>query len=215
MSTTACRAPASVAIAGMAAGHIDDNSVKAEPSTSSRVEAEFERIFLPHLDAAWSLARLLMRNPQDAEDAVQESYLRALRSFSGFRGEASRSWLLTIVRNTCFTWMRSNRERADQAEFREEIHVVAAATPESQSLSRERSHAVARCIEQLPLDFREAIILRELKQMSYREIAEITGVPSGTVMSRLARARSRLASCLKIRLGGAGGPLNAISEQLP
>src|SRR5579884_704579 len=102
MRTIACRAPTFAPIA------FDDNSVRAERSTSTRVEAEFERIFLPHLDAAWNLARLLLRNPQDAEDVVQESYLRALRSFSGFRGESSRSWLLTIVRNTCFTWMRNN-----------------------------------------------------------------------------------------------------------
>jgi len=200
-------------IAGAAAGCIHDKSVKAAWSSSERIEAEFERIFLPHLDAAWNLARLLMRNPQDAEDAVQEAYLKALRSFSGFRGESSRSWLLAIVRNTCFTWMRNNRERADQAEFREEIHAVPAATPETQSLSRERSDAVTRCIAQLPADFREAIVLRELEQMSYREIAEITGVPSGTVMSRLARARSRLASCLRISLGGAGGPVDAVAEQ--
>jgi RNA polymerase sigma-70 factor (ECF subfamily) len=202
MRTIACPAPVLIAVPEKVAGRTDDNSVRVQQSTSARVEAEFERIFLPHLDAAWNLARLLMRNPQDAEDVVQESYLRALRSFSGFRGEASRSWLLAIVRNTCFTWMRNNRTRADQAEFREEIHVVAAATPESQSLSRERSDAVSRCIDQLPADFREAIVLRELEQMSYREIAQITGVPSGTVMSRLARARSRLASCLKIRLSG-------------
>ena len=202
MRTIAGYGPAPVAVAAEVAGCTDGNSVKAQSSTSARVEAEFERTFLPHLDAAWNLARLLMRNSQDAEDVVQESYLRALRSFSGFRGEASRAWLLAIVRNTCFTWMRNNRERADQAEFREEIHAVAAATPETQSLSRERSDAVSRCIQQLPTDFREAIILRELQQMSYREIADITGVPSGTVMSRLARARSRLASCLKIRLSG-------------
>lgn len=215
MRTIVCREPASVAIAGIVEGRPDENSVKVERSTSARVETEFERIFLPHLDAAWNLARLLMRNAHDAEDVVQESYLRALRSFSGFRGEASRSWLLAIVRNTCFTWMRNSRERGDQAEFKEEIHAVAAATPESQSLSRERSDAVTHCIEQLPTDFREAIILRELQQMSYREIAEITGVPSGTVMSRLARARSRLASCLKIRLGGTDGRVKAISEGRP
>jgi RNA polymerase sigma-70 factor (ECF subfamily) len=202
MRTIACYAPPFLTVATEDAGRTDEKNVKSQPSTSPQVEAEFERIFLPHLDAAWNLARLLMRNSQDAEDVVQESYLRALRSFSGFRGESSRAWLLAIVRNTCFTWMRNNRERADQAEFREEIHAIAAATPETQSLSRERSDAVSRCIQQLPTDFREAIILRELQQMSYREIAEITGVPSGTVMSRLARARSRLASCLKIRLSG-------------
>ncbi|SRR5579883_909335 len=210
MRTIACGRSTFIAFAGELGGSIDDNSVKTRPSTTARIEAEFERIFLPHLDAAWNLAHLLMRSPQDAEDVVQEAYLRALRSFSGFRGEASRAWLLAIVRNTCFTWMRHNRERSDQAEFREEVHAIAAATPETQSLSRERTDAVSRCIEQLPTDFREAIILRELEQMSYREIAEITGVPSGTVMSRLARARGRLASCLKIRLGG---PLNAIPER--
>ena len=85
--------------------------VSSQSSITSQTEREFERIFLPHLDAAWNLGRLLMRNAQDAEDVVQESYLRALRGFSGFRGEASRSWLLTIVRNTCFTWMRDNRAR--------------------------------------------------------------------------------------------------------
>jgi len=202
MRTIACYTPAFGAVAADAARRSDENSVKAQSPTSARIEAEFERIFLPHLDAAWNLARLLMRNSQDAEDVVQESYLRALRSFSGFRGEASRAWLLAIVRNTCFTWMRNNRERAEQPEFREEMHAVATATPEAQSLSRERSDAVSRCIQQLPTDFREAIILRELQQMSYREIADITGVPSGTVMSRLARARTRLASCLKFRLSG-------------
>jgi RNA polymerase sigma-70 factor (ECF subfamily) len=178
--------------------------VSSQSSIASQTEREFERIFLPHLDAAWNLARLLMRNAQDAEDVVQESYLRALRGFSGFRGEASRPWLLTIVRNTCFTWMRDNRARADQAEFKEELHAIAAASPEAQSLRLERRDAVTNCIDQLPSDFREAIVLREIEQLSYRDIAEITGVPSGTVMSRLSRARARLAECLRLRLGPAG-----------
>lgn len=187
---------------------------KAESTMSERAGSEFERIFLPHLDAAYNLARLLLRDDRDAEDVVQESYLRALRGFSGFRGEASRPWLLRIVRNTCFTWMRDNRARADRAEFDEQIHAVSGATPEAQSLRHERMRAVASCIDQLPLDFREAVILREMEQMSYQEIAEITGVPAGTVMSRLSRARARLADCLKLRLGRpAADEMRAVPEK--
>jgi RNA polymerase sigma-70 factor (ECF subfamily) len=165
------------------------------PITNSSVE--FERLFLPHLDAAYNLARLLVRNTQDAEDVVQESYLRALRAFSGFRGEAGRPWFLTIVRNTSFTWLRDNRGRADHAEFNEELQVSPAPTPEAESLEQERARGVERCVQQLPADFREAIVLREMEELSYQEIAEITGVPRGTVMSRLSRARARLAECLK------------------
>jgi RNA polymerase sigma-70 factor (ECF subfamily) len=167
---------------------------------SAGTASEFEQTFLPHLDAAYNLARLLMRNASDAEDLVQEAYLRALRGFEGFRGTAARPWLLKIVRNTCYTWMRDNRSRLDVAEFDERVHVVPGSTPETQSLGRERAQAVKSCIEQLPLDFREGIILREMEQLSYEQIAEITGVPPGTVMSRLSRARARLSKCLKVRL---------------
>jgi RNA polymerase sigma-70 factor (ECF subfamily) len=163
--------------------------------------AEFESLFLPHLDAAYNLARLLTRNAHDAEDVVQESYLRALRAFSSFRGEASRPWLLTIVRNTSFTWLRDNRSRADDAEYHEGIHVSGGRTPEAESLGQERARAVERCVHQLPSDFREAIVLREMEELSYQEIAEITGVPRGTVMSRLSRARARLAECLRYSVG--------------
>jgi RNA polymerase sigma-70 factor (ECF subfamily) len=167
---------------------------------SSRNTSHFEQLFLPHLDAAYNLARLLVRNAQDAEDVVQESYLRALRAFPGFRGEASRPWLLTIVRNTSFTWLRDNRGQ-DRAEYHEELHVSAGPTPEGESLGLERARAVERCVQQLPADFREAIILREMEELSYTEIAEITGVPRGTVMSRLSRARVRLADCLRNSAG--------------
>lgn len=159
--------------------------------------AEFERLFLPHLDGAYNLARLLLRNAEDAEDVVQESYVRALRAFSTFRGGESRPWFLTIVRNTSFTWLRDNRSRADRAEYHEELHVSGGPTPEAESLGQERARCVQRCVQQLPSDFREAIILREIEELSYKEIAEITGVPRGTVMSRLSRARVRLAECLK------------------
>jgi len=172
-----------------------------ERAMSGGIASEFERIFLPHLDAAYNLARLLLRNASDAEDLVQEAYLRALRGFEGFRGAAARPWLLKIVRNTCYTWMRDNRARTEMAEFDESVHSIPGSTPETQSLGRERAEAVRSCIEQLPLDFREGIILREMEQLSYEEIAEITGVPPGTVMSRLSRARARLSQCLKLRLG--------------
>jgi RNA polymerase sigma-70 factor (ECF subfamily) len=170
----------------------------AEPlMVDQRTSAEFERLFLPHLDAAYNLARLLMRNAEDAGDVVQESYLKALRAFSGFRGESGRPWILAIVRNTAFTWLRSNRLRGDHTEYHEETHVTAGGTPEAESLGKERARAVEHCVQQLPSDFREAIVLRELEELSYNEISEITGVPRGTVMSRLSRARARLGECLK------------------
>src|SRR6187455_1409595 len=96
----------------------------------SKTSVEFEKLFLPHLDAAYNLARLLLRDAQDAEDVVQESYLKALRAFSGFRGESARPWLLAIVRNSAFTWLRMNRSRGDHAEYHEEIHVSGGMTPE-------------------------------------------------------------------------------------
>ena len=168
---------------------------------TTNTRAEFEQLFLPHLDAAYNLARLLTRNTHDAEDVVQESYLRAFRAFSSFRGEAGRPWFLTIVRNTSFTWLRDNRLRGNQAEYHEELHVSGGPTPEAESLGHERARCVQRCVQQLPPNFREAILLREMEELSYEEIAEITGVPRGTVMSRLSRARARLAECLKNSAG--------------
>ena len=169
--------------------------------STAHTRADFENLFMPHLDAAYNLARLLTRNPHDAEDVVQESYLKAWRAFSSFRGEASRPWILTIVRNTSFTWLRDNRARGGYDEYHEELHVSGGATPEAESLARERARAVERCVQELPADFREAIVLREMEELSYQEIAEITGVPRGTVMSRLSRARARLAECLKYSAG--------------
>jgi RNA polymerase sigma-70 factor (ECF subfamily) len=162
-----------------------------------RTSSKFEELFLPHLDAAYNLARLLLRNSHDAEDVVQESYLKALRAFPGFRGEAPRPWFLTIVRNTSFTWLRDSRSRVDSAEYHEELHVSSGPTPEAESLGKERARALEQCVQMLPSDFREVIVLREMEELSYQEIAEITDVPRGTVMSRLSRARARLAECLK------------------
>src|SRR5436305_211015 len=102
--------------------------------SAAGTSADFEQLFMPHLDAAYNLARMLLRNVQDAEDVVQESYLRALRAFSGFRGGDGRPWLLTIVRNTSFTWLRDNRSRTANSEYREEMHVSSDPTPEAESL---------------------------------------------------------------------------------
>jgi RNA polymerase sigma-70 factor (ECF subfamily) len=164
--------------------------------SASKKSDEFERIFLPHLNSAYNLARLLLRNDHDAEDVVQESYLRALRAFPGFRGEASRPWLLTIVRNACFSWLHDKRHASEFLEFDGEIHPSGLSSPEQQTLDLERSQALEHCIGQLPPEFREVLVLREVEGLSYREIAEITGVPAGTVMSRLSRARARVAERL-------------------
>jgi RNA polymerase sigma-70 factor (ECF subfamily) len=160
--------------------------------------ARFEQVVLPHLAAAYNLARWITGNDHDAEDVVQESYLRALRFFGGFRGENSRPWLLTIVRNTCFTWLRQNRFSELSTELDEEIHAseTEPGNPESMLLAAAQSEMVRKAIEELPPEFREVIILREMEDLSYKEIAAIASIPVGTVMSRLARARSRLQELL-------------------
>ena len=149
---------------------------------------------LPHLDAAYNLARFLMRNEHDAEDAVQEASLRAFRFFRDFRGGNSRAWFLQIVRNTSFTLLKKNRPADMNVAFDEELHGGHAPSLEpGLSLDRAQDRQTVRAaIEQLPLEFREAIILRELEGASYKEIADVAGVPIGTVMSRLARARRQL-----------------------
>ncbi len=159
--------------------------------------ARFEQTILPHLTAAYNLARWLTGNEHDAEDVVQESYLRALKFFSGFRGGSSRPWLLTIVRNTCYTWMRRNRMEEPGVELDEEIYVDSnSPNPEAILLAAARRDLVRRALEELPAEFREIVILREMEGLSYKEIAEVTSVPVGTVMSRLARARARLQKLL-------------------
>ncbi len=155
---------------------------------------EFERQVLPHLDAAYNLARFLMRNDQDAEDVVQEAALRAFRFFDSFRGENSRAWFLSIVRNTAFTALKRNRMDEETVVFDEELHggrIPPLDAGIALDLAQDRQ-TVRAAIEQLPAEFREAITLRELEGMSYKEIADIAGVPIGTIMSRLARARRQL-----------------------
>src|ERR1700730_17441356 len=162
--------------------------------TQSSQLADFERRIMPHLDAAYSLARFLMRNDQDAEDVVQEACLRASRFYDGFRGENSRAWFLKIVRNTSFTALQ--RARTDEADvvFDEELHSPEAAKPDVGGHVAGNLHPklLGAAIEELPAEFREVITLRELEDCSYKEIADIANIPVGTVMSRLARARRQL-----------------------
>lgn len=168
-------------------------------------QSRFEDRVLPHLDAAYNLARWLTRNEHDAEDVVQDAYLRAFKFFSGFRGENCRSWLLTIVRNTAFTWLEKNRRHDPVAEFDEEVHGAEDPAPDPGALLLQQAdhEQVRLAIEQLPAEFREVIVLRELEDLSYREIADIAGIPIGTVMSRLARARKSLQQTLSVSAGGA------------
>lgn len=157
--------------------------------------ARFEQIVVPHLGAAYNLSRWLTRNDTDAQDVVQEAYLRAFKFFGSYHGGDSRSWLLTIVRNTCYTWLQQNRARELTTEFDEEIHSTESGNPETLLLEGANKQLLKQALEELPVAFREVVILRELEGLSYKEIADITDVPVGTVMSRLARARKRLQLC--------------------
>jgi RNA polymerase sigma-70 factor (ECF subfamily) len=163
----------------------------------ARKRALFEETVIPHLNAAYNLARWLTRNGDDAEDLVQEAYLRAFRSFDTFQGHESRAWLLAVVRNTCFTWLRKRGEQPT-AEFDEQLHSAALQSPDAESvlLNQAALGSLQDCLEALPLEFREAIVLRELEELSYKEISDIARVPVGTVMSRIARGRKRLQQCL-------------------
>ncbi len=149
---------------------------------------------LPHLDAAYNLARFLMRNEPDAEDVVQEASLRAFRFFEGFRGENSRAWFLRIVRNTAYTMLKRNQPEESNVTFDEELHSAQteAMDPGTAIDQLHDRETVRAAIEELPAEFREAIILRELDGSPYKEIADVIGVPIGTVMSRLARGRREL-----------------------
>jgi len=161
-----------------------------------RRQARFEAIALPHLDAAYALARWMTRNDADAADVVQEAFLRAFRYFDSYRGDDARSWTLKIVRRTCYNWLERNRS-ADvvSLEAEEELGgAVATSAIDAEALLESRSdlRRLDQLIEALPAPLREMIVLRELHELGYREIAEVTGVPIGTVMSRLHRARSLL-----------------------
>jgi RNA polymerase sigma-70 factor (ECF subfamily) len=161
----------------------------------------FEAIVLPHLDAAYTLARYLTRNEHDAQDVVQDAYLRALKYFDGFRGDEGgdgRAWLLTIVRNSAFTSRRKHRREASAMEFDEQLHseAVADVHPEAALLGAAARETLHQALDRLPPEFREVIVLRELQGLSYKEISDVTRVPVGTVMSRLSRGRQRLQRAL-------------------
>ena len=173
-------------------------------------QADFTQTVMPHLDEAYNLARWLTGSAADAEDVVQESLMKAFRFFAGFRGPEARPWLLTIVRRTCFTWLAANRPRqlvfteddaAVEAQNRATVvtlHPKAAETPESLLADKEATEELNAAVEALPAPFREVVVMREIHGLSYKEIAAIAEIPVGTVMSRLARARSLLVA----RLGG-------------
>ena len=158
----------------------------------------FAGLLLPHFDAAYSFARFLTRDPSAAEDIVQEAFLRALRGFANYRGGDAKSWLLAIVRNTASNWARGRRAAPRTTEEGlEEIEDEGQISPEAFVLRQHEIEGIRQLVESLPEPFRETLVLRELEELSYRQIAEITGVPVGTVMSRLARARRMLTEQLE------------------
>src|SRR6478735_7436909 len=162
----------------------------------------FEAMMLPHLDAAYNLAKWLLRNEQDAQDVVQEAFLRAFKSFGGFNGSNGKAWLLTIVRNTSYTLLKKNRVADLTTPFDEEIHAsgdesVSAATILERS---EDAELIREAMNELPAEFREILTLRHQEELSYQEIGEILKIPVGTVMSRLARARAKLREYLASRM---------------
>lgn len=171
--------------------------------------ARFERLVLPHLDAAYSLAGWLVRDDAQAEEAVQESFLRAFRFFEGLRGDDARPWLLGIVRNTCYSLLQRARQDAGATAFDEdgcgEEAIAAGAVvsfplnPEAAAIRAADREQVHRCLRALPAEYREAVVLREIHGCSYREIAAVSEVPIGTVMSRLARGRKLLQQMLAER----------------
>jgi RNA polymerase sigma-70 factor (ECF subfamily) len=163
----------------------------------------FEALMLPHLDAAYNLAKWLVRNEQDAQDVVQEAFLRAFKSFGGFHGSNGRAWLLTIVRNTSYTLLKKNRVADLTTPFDEEIHAsgdesVSAATILERS---EDTELIRKAMDELPAEFREILTLRHQEDLSYKEIADIAQIAPGTVMSRLARARGKLKEYLAAHIG--------------
>ena len=172
-------------------------SAPGGPSPGAGQASEFRRLILPHLDAAYNLARYLTRDPVLAEDVAQDAMLRAFRAFGQFRGASPRAWLLAIVRNCCLT--RHNRARAERANisFVDDVDVAhEGRATDARAVEQSERAALQRALDGLPPEFREVIVLREVQGLSYREISDVVGVPIGTVMSRLARGRRRLASAL-------------------
>jgi RNA polymerase sigma-70 factor (ECF subfamily) len=175
---------------------------RSTPLEEQNKLARFEQSIMPHMDAAYNLARWLAGNDADAQDVVQEAYLRAFKFLGGFRGGDSRSWLLRIVRNAFYDWLKRNRREETGTPFDEELHSTGeeTGTPETLFLEKADQELMRKAIEDLPIEFREILVLRELEGFSYKEIADIAEVPLGTVMSRLARAREHLRRLVVQRL---------------
>ena len=182
--------------------------------TDESQSRRFQEIALPHLDAAYNLARWIARSDTDAQDIVQEAFLRAFKSFGGFRGTSARPWLLAIVRNTCYTWLRQHRgprlevpyDDAGSDEAAEPYPVDGDANPEALLAASEERRTFDAALDSLPAEFREAVILRDVEDLSYKEIAAVAAIPIGTVMSRLARGRRMLFAALtRMREGGSHG----------
>ena len=174
-----------------------------DPDTDPNPELRqrFESMAVPHLDASYNLARWLTGNSHDAQDVVQDAYLRAMRYFEGFRGDRFRPWLLQIVRHTCYSWMRENRPAGlvsldDADEPWAEPMAPATDEPHSVALSNAERGQINQAISALPVAYREVLVLRELEDLPYLDIARIADIPIGTVMSRLARARAMLKQAL-------------------
>jgi len=157
-------------------------------------QRRFEQLALPHLDAAFNLARWLTRNDHDAQDVVQDAMLRALRHIGGFRGDNARAWLLQVVRNTCYSWLKDNRPGEqvsldDEGEAGLALAAPAADEPLATVLRRADRRQINQALAGLPIAYREVLVLRELEDLSYADIARLADIPVGTVMSRLSRAR--------------------------
>jgi len=163
--------------------------------------SQFEQVVLPHLDAAFNLARWITGDDQDAEDVVQDATLRAFKFFDSYHGGNSRAWLLAIVRNTTYTWLRQNRAQVGSLVSLEEdeIEDTENATLEESLLQEADTQQVREALAALPVEFREVVVLHDLEGLAYKEIAQVANIPLGTVMSRLSRARGRLHRVLKER----------------
>jgi RNA polymerase sigma-70 factor (ECF subfamily) len=178
----------------------------------------FRDAAMPHLDDVYTLARYLMRNPADAEDAVQECYLRALRHFDSYRGPAMKPWLLAILKNVCYAEFGRRGKQETPTDFAEDepaaepVWQEPQATPETALLRRQDDATIRRLVDTLPGPFREAIVLREINDLSYQEIADVAGVPVGTVMSRLNRARAMLRAAWNAANGAAQPPAQGSAQ---
>ena len=177
----------------------DSRGPRKTPLNDSERLTRFEDIMLPHMAAAYNLARWLTRQEQDASDVTQEAMVRAFTFFKGYHGGDARSWLLAIVRNTCYTWLRKNRSHEFTTSFDLDLHDAQdpAANPEQAAVQSANREVLRKALEDIPLEFREVLVLRELEGLSYLQICGVTNLPIGTVMSRLSRARARLQRVLQ------------------